>query len=215
MNKMEEIIINGEIIKVRIVRKNNKNLYFRFTNTNELLITIPNHLTLKRVYKIIKENEKAITKMYLKNKVKQIPNNEVRILGLQYELKFDEKVNKVIIDNGILFAQNQTALDKYIKYLTKKVFAEEIDNILKIMPNIPSFTLKIRKMKSRWGVCNYVKKIVTLNSELIKYPRQTIDYVIIHEFSHFTFHNHQREFWQLVFQYCPNYKESRKELREK
>ena len=82
------------------------------------------------------------------------------------------------------------------------------------MPNIPEFQLRIRKMKTRWGVCNYVKKTVTLNSELIKYERTIIDYVIIHEFSHFTHHNHGKEFWALVGTYYPEYKKARKELRE-
>ena len=82
------------------------------------------------------------------------------------------------------------------------------------MPNIPKFTLKIRKMKTRWGVCNYIKNTVTLNSELIKYERNIIDYVIIHEFSHFTHHDHSAAFWSLVAKYYPNYKLARKELRE-
>ena len=82
------------------------------------------------------------------------------------------------------------------------------------MPNIPLFTLRIRKMKTRWGVCNYMKKIVTLNSELIKYDRDIIDYVIVHEFSHFTHHDHSSSFWNLVNIYYPEYKKARKELRE-
>ena len=105
-------------------------------------------------------------------------------------------------------------LNKYINKLTSQVFSEEIAKILKIMPNIPEFTLKIRKMSSRWGVCNYVKKTVTLNSELIKYERKIIDYVIVHEFSHFTHHNHSAAFWDLVETYYPLYKLARKELKE-
>ena len=69
-------------------------------------------------------------------------------------------------------------------------------------------------MKSRWGVCNYVKKTVTLNSELIKYERSIIDYVIVHEFSHFTHYDHSTAFWALVSTYYPDYKKARKELRE-
>ena len=116
-------------------------------------------------------------------------------------------------DNGIIYAESLEKLNKYIAELTNQIFKEEIKKVLKIMPNIPEFTLRIRKMKTRWGVCNYIKKTVTLNSELIKYERSIIDYVIVHEFSHFTHHDHSAAFWKLVGTYYPDYKKARKELR--
>ena len=152
--------------------------------------------------------------MYAKNKRRLDEPGIVRLLGLKYDLKIDEYYSHVLIDNGIIYAGSMNELNKYINKLTNQVFSEEIAKILKIMPNIPEFTLKIRKMSSRWGVCNYVKKTVTLNSELIKYERRIIDYVIVHEFSHFTHHNHSASFWDLVEAYYPLYKLARKELKE-
>ena len=69
-------------------------------------------------------------------------------------------------------------------------------------------------MTTRWGVCNKKTKTITLNSELIKYSIDKLDYVIIHELSHFIHFNHSKEFWLLVSKYCPRYKEIRKELRD-
>ena len=45
-------------------------------------------------------------------------------------------------------------------------------------------------MKTRWGVCNIKDNSVTLNSKLIEYDIQALDYVIIHELSHFIHFNH-------------------------
>ncbi|MFV0275114.1 MAG: YgjP-like metallopeptidase domain-containing protein, partial [Bacilli bacterium] len=42
--------------------------------------------------------------------------------------------------------------------------------------------LKIKKMKTKHGVCNLTKNYITLNFNLIKYPPHMIDYVIYHEF---------------------------------
>ena len=67
-------------------------------------------------------------------------------------------------------------------------------------------------MKTRWGVCNKNNSI-TLNSDLIKYGYEQIDYVIIHELSHFIHFNHSKDFWNLVNKYCKNYKEIRKSLK--
>lgn len=79
---------------------------------------------------------------------------------------------------------------------------------------IPYPKLKIRKMTSRWGVCNVKDKTVTLNFELIKRDIKYLDYVIVHELSHFIHPNHSKSFWFLVSKYIPNYKELRKEMRE-
>lgn len=68
-------------------------------------------------------------------------------------------------------------------------------------------------MTSRWGVCNIKNHNVTLNSELSKYDINALDYVIVHELSHFIHHNHSKDFWLLVGKYYPNYKNIRKMLR--
>lgn len=78
--------------------------------------------------------------------------------------------------------------------------------------NIKKPVLKLRRMKSRWGSCNYVKGIITLSANLIYCTKEQINYVIIHEFSHLLVHNHSREFYNVVEKYEPDYKRIRKEM---
>ena len=78
---------------------------------------------------------------------------------------------------------------------------------------IPIPNLKIKKMKTRWGVCNTKNHNVTLNIELFRYDFECLDYVIIHELAHFIEPNHSKNFWKIVEKYCPNYKEIRKKLK--
>ena len=208
-----QIILYNEVVNIKIIRKNNKNIYFRFNEQNELVVTVHPRISTKKVLKLIKENEKSLAKMYMRSKNKQDKEDETRILGLKYDVRINENYHDVTFDEGVIYVNSKNALDKYISNLTQKIFREEVNKILEIMPDIPEFTLKVRKMKSRWGVCNYVKKKVTLNSELIKYDRHIIDYVIVHEFCHFTYHDHSAAFWSLVGKYYPDYKLARKELR--
>ena len=84
----------------------------------------------------------------------------------------------------------------------------------KFIEDIPVPSLKIRKMKTRWGVCNTKTKIITLNYELINYNIRCLDYVIVHELAHLLEGNHSKKFWNIVGRYYPNYKDCRKELRE-
>ena len=69
-------------------------------------------------------------------------------------------------------------------------------------------------MKTRWGVCNKKLEKVTLNYNLIYMDRKYLDYVIVHELSHFIHFDHSKEFWKLVSENEPNYKQIRKEMRE-
>ena len=88
---------------------------------------------------------------------------------------------------------------------------EKVYNLFK-QYNINKPTLKFRKMKSRWGSCNYVKYIITLNTSLIYCTKEQIDYVIVHEFSHLTVPNHSKDFYNIVSRFCPEYKRIRKEM---
>ena len=56
-------------------------------------------------------------------------------------------------------------------------------------------------MKRKWGYCNKREKLIKLNSELIKYSINEIDYVIVHELSHFIEFNHSKNFWKYVKKY--------------
>ena len=122
--------------------------------------------------------------------------------------------NIEIIENHI-YVKNKDYLDKWYKKETKRIFKEELDKIYNLFEeNIPYPNLRIRKMTTRWGVCNKNSKTITLNSELIKYSIDKLDYVIVHELSHFIHFNHSTSFWCLVSKYCPDYKKIRKELRD-
>ena len=55
---------------------------------------------------------------------------------------------------------------------------------------------------------------VSFNFQLIQFDKKTIDYVIIHELCHTVEMNHSKKFWKLVENYCPDYKEYKKRIRD-
>ncbi len=71
--------------------------------------------------------------------------------------------------------------------------------------------LKIKKMNKRWG--SLLKKgVIILNRSLIKAPRECIDYVVIHELCHLVHHNHNRNFYKLLENILPNWKNKKHNL---
>ncbi len=201
-------------IEVQIIRKNNKNIYFRIKNDLKLYIYVSYLVSKKELLKLIKDNEKSIIKMYEKMLKTIEYEKNFYYLGDKYDIIFDENSSCVIFDNQTIMVKDQQMLDNFLKKETKRIFEQRVEKLQELFNYLPSFSLRIRKMKTRWGVCNRKNNIVTLNSELIKKDISLLDYVIIHEFCHFKHPNHSAHFWQEVAKYYPDYKNARKRLKE-
>lgn len=68
-------------------------------------------------------------------------------------------------------------------------------------------------MKSQWGSCNNRTKVIHLNLALINAPQQCVEYVIIHEIAHIFQPDHSKNFWNIVAEYCPEWRKSRTILK--
>lgn len=201
--------IDDKEYNVIIIKKRNKNTYVRIDESLNIIVTT-NYLTPKyRINKVLQDNIDKISKMISK---KEKIDNNFYYLGRKYDIIIDNNINSTFIDDNVIYTKNETELNKWLKNQTKKVFKERLDLIYKSFnENIIYPDLKIRNMKSRWGVCNK-KGYITLNSNLIKYNISEIDYVIVHELSHYVHFDHSKEFWNTVSKYFPDYKKSKKVL---
>lgn len=86
--------------------------------------------------------------------------------------------------------------------------ANELIRETGLVPN----KVRIRDIKYAWGSCS-ANKNITISYKLIRYSRQAIRYVILHELCHIKYMNHSKDFWNLVATYMPNYKEVKKEYK--
>ncbi len=206
-----EVYIKDKAVGLIINYKNNKNIYFRFDDNLNLVVNVSKRVKEKEIYKLIKENEEALAKLLIKSQKKLNKNKEFWYLGNKYEIKYAD-VKEITFEGLIIYVKDNKMLDKFLKDKTKEIFEAEVLKLKGIIKT-SEFTLKIRKMKTRWGVCNYKNNSITLNSELIKYTIDALRYVIIHEMCHFYHHDHSASFWQMVEEYAPNYKRLRKELK--
>ena len=212
-----EYVIDNKVYEVVIIKKKNKNTYIRVKEDMKIYVTT-NYLTSKRYIKnLLDENYNYLVKM-INNMCKKNEKKDLFFyLGNSYDIIFVNDLKKVDVDsdNQVIYAKDIKQLNRWYNKVIKDTFVERftyIYNIFDEVKKVPS--LKIRKMKSRWGVYNRVKHSVTLNSELIKYNIRCLDYVIVHELSHVIHFDHSKKFWSLVSKYCSNYKEIKKELKE-
>lgn len=77
---------------------------------------------------------------------------------------------------------------------------------------LPEPQLGIRRMKTKWGSCSTRSKRIWLNLELGKKAPQCLEYVIVHELSHFYERKHNDRFVRLMDRHVPNWRTVRDEL---
>jgi len=73
--------------------------------------------------------------------------------------------------------------------------------------------ISIRGQKTRWGSCSS-KGNLNYNYLLILCPDDVIEYVVIHELCHRIYMNHSKRFWEKIEEFCPNYRQARKWLKQ-
>ncbi len=103
-------------------------------------------------------------------------------------------------------------LTDWYKARAREVFAKRLSAMLEQALWVSdSPPLRILTMQTQWGSCSPNGR-VTLNPNLVKAPRECIDYVILHELCHLAEHNHSERFYRLMGQVMPGWEKTKKRL---
>lgn len=187
------MIISGIDFNIIVNVKKIKKIYVRvklIDNKYYLIINANRKLSHKQIEELVASNPKVIE----------------RLVASTNEIKIDD--DKILI-LGTLYPKDSS--DKLIEEAYNKIIS--LYNYYQNIFNKKNTILKFRKMKTRWGVCHITKNYISLTSYLIHVPIHLIEYVIIHEFCHFSYPNHSKQFYKCVSNYCPDYKKRVKELK--
>lgn len=72
----------------------------------------------------------------------------------------------------------------------------------------------LQRMKTKWGSCNHKAGHIRLNTELVKKPKDLIEYVVVHEMVHLIEPTHSDRFIAILSQHYPSWREARSELND-
>jgi len=72
----------------------------------------------------------------------------------------------------------------------------------------------LQRMKTKWGSCNHRARHIRLNTELVKKPRDLLEYVIVHEMAHIREPTHSERFLEILDRHYRGWREARSELNE-
>lgn len=203
-----DIIIDNKKYEIIIKRKNVKYSNIKIRQ-NTLIITSSRYLTETDVLIFINKNMEAIKKL-----IKKIPQNPLKeddFLLFGQVFKVIKTLDRFEIKENSIFSFSINYLDiyNYAYEIIEKMFYRIQNDFFKSTPA----SLVFKQMKTRWGVCYLKKSKIALTKAIIHIPFDLIEYVIIHEFSHFKYPNHSKDFYNYVSRYCPDYKRRVKELK--
>lgn len=172
---------------------------------------------------IRKHTEKSSESTRLNEKWKYHDGEEYLFLGQKLSLKINNSLFPSVEKREDILEVYTDGREGRIKMLIERWYMEKSQEItsarMKVLLDrykeyqFEPKHLVVRSLKSRWGSCTSKGKI-TINSELIKLDERYIDYVITHELCHLKYHNHGKEYYQLLETLVPDYKLIRKELRK-
>ena len=72
----------------------------------------------------------------------------------------------------------------------------------------------LQRMKTKWGSCSHQAGHIRLNTELVKKPKDLIEYVVVHEMVHLLEPTHNERFVAILTEHYPTWREARAELNE-
>lgn len=228
---MNETIQLGEI-SITVTRKNVKNVHLSVHPPEgrvTLVTPTATRLEVARAYAItrlawIREQQRKLESQAREPQRKFVERESHYVWGRRYLLTvnyLDTKPSVVLSNKRIeLTVRPESDATKRAEVLHEwhrrllhevvPVYIAEWEEKLKV--NVSGYFLQ--RMKTKWGSCNHAAGNIRLNTELVKKPKDLLEYVIVHEMVHLIEPTHSERFIVLLDKHYPIWREARAELNE-
>lgn len=228
---MTETIEVGELC-IAVTRKAVKNVHLSVhppLGHVTLVAPTATRLEVARAYAISKlgwiRDQKAKLQAQARETPRQFVERETHYLwGRRYLLSVVEKDAKPAVKRdhrritltlrpGSTLARREALMDEWHRALMHQVVPAMIGKWeAKLGVKVSGYFLQL--MKTKWGGCNHRAGNIRLNTELVKKPRDLLEYVVVHEMLHLLEPTHSERFVSLLAQHYPTWREARAELNE-
>lgn len=222
------ITVKDVNFEVNIDKKHIKNIYMKLDG-NCIKVSCPYRLNDYEVYRFIESKKNWLYKVYQynldrpKNMYMYDGSDVFYIFGKPYKLIRNIGKKRVNIENDTIFFtyknENEDSIKALYKYFDSMLLNEArgyLDRHIGILHdygynNYPELNTRI--MTSKWGVCYTRNNKINISSYLIHYPLECLEYIMVHEMTHFIIPNHSKRFYEIVNNNMPDYKIANEKLK--
>ena len=223
------MIINNFDIEIK--RKQIKNINLKVYPDLSIKASIPENMDINIVKKMITNKENWINNQLNRyeeqnriTKRSYVSGEDHYLNGKRYILRVcDSNTPGIKIENNsimTMYVRKSSSIEnkeRLMNYFYKEKLEEKLNKYIPIWEEkigVKSNCYSIRKMKNKWGSCNTEKKEINFNLELAKKKDAEIQYVIIHELIHLIERNHNENFRNLMYEFCPKWENYHESLNE-
>jgi predicted metal-dependent hydrolase len=226
---MGKIIKIGEL-SIRLTLKNVKNVHLSVHPPDGRVTLVAPTATrpeVARAYAISKLGWIREQQRKLQDQIRETPRQFVDreshyVWGRRYLLTVAHREEKprVILDHkritlcvrpGTDQAKRAMLLHQWHKSLLHEVVPKIIEKWEPKL-NVQVVSYFLQRMKTKWGSCNHKERRIRLNTELVKKPKDLLEYIIVHEMAHIHEPTHNERFIAILSKHLPHWRESRAEL---
>ena len=232
MKKIRKQTFSIEDIAGEVIFKAIKNMYLRVVPPlGEIRISAPRGTPMQTIRQFALSRKQWI----LRNRLNLVQNppppsfpcldgERFNLWGKEYLLRIEEQPGERGVEingpNLTLLAPSgapETQKKQILESWRKEQLSQAIELLLSRWE--PRMELKVasvslRRMKTRWGSCTPSARKIRLNTALASTPEELLEYVLVHEMAHIRQPNHGPIFWSIVAEHLPDWKNSRKRLKE-
>ena len=207
------------------VNKNFNNELYLSVQNGEVVVKAPWYYTNTQIQYIIEEKRQwilnKIKEYELSQEKKYIRNEIVKLLGddckvvINYKnlkkptLTVEGKDIKIYLPNKYKKLDRDEILVKLIEKLYDLVAQTEIESSMERVRKLVGFApedFEIKRIENKMGDCIKEKELIIINPDIVKYDREIIDYIILHQFCHLKYKTHSKGFYEVLNKYMPKYK---------
>lgn len=229
---MRELLLTVEGLELQVQYKAVKNMTLRLKPDGRIFVSVPMGLSQAAVKNFVLQHLDWLQRKLAAQQreaafdMAQAPfdGRHVWLWGQRRELAFIVDRSRagaveVLPQRVLLYVARmpqESAKEAWVEALYKQQVQEQGLQLLDYWQQqmgLHYTALKLRHMKTRWGTCNVRTGVITLNSLLACWPRECLEYIVVHELAHLRIHGHGPLFHQLVGSYLPQWQQCKQLLK--
>ncbi|MDO4286559.1 MAG: SprT family zinc-dependent metalloprotease [Eubacteriales bacterium] len=226
--KVCEIVVNG--ISVTVVRKKirSMNIYVKPPD-GQVRVSVPTRTSDRMVQQFVLSHlgwiERQRVNVIVRHPVYHYVTGEIYpVFGVPHTLILQDGKTKRTCgvykeDNAVIMTALPGSTVEERKVLFQKWQRRQLHDVVSIMMHrwanaigVEVREWHIKRMKTKWGTCNYRAHRIWLSLALAEQPIACVEYVVVHELCHLLEPRHNARFWEYMTQYLPDWGERRKRL---
>ena len=227
---MKQMTIEG--IPVTVIRKKirSMNLYVRVPD-GEVRVSVPNRASDRMVRQFVIGHLSWIEQQRRNIQARYVPRHyvtgeQIPVFGIPHALTVRDGKTKrtcgVYKDgNRLVMTAMPRSTEEERKELLQKWQRTQLQDVASVLIhqwaqilNVEVKEWHIRRMRTKWGTCNYRAHRIWLSLALAEQPMDCVEYVVVHELLHLLVPNHSKAFWSLMAKHIPDWKQRRVRLNQ-